>query len=345
MLEATKRYLKEQASQDDDDNVSIYSADEALCEMLGLVSINSFPVEDELPVVVPPAEHARDLMVSDKAIQAVVQKHSLHEIYQRDSVVVFPPELSVPAVLMRRWTDELVWGQNSLVHRTYETIGQNRTLTRLENFVDHHDEWRELCHDYLRRCVSAVLGCPHVLYKEKLNIKPASGNGFAPHLDAPSLRIAMGKDEKGPQNFVTVMVAIDDHTVTNGCLRVCKGPWTQETAVTVVEPEQNGNPDAGGRAGAIPLEIANNLDYEDVVCKGGTIAAFGGFVPHRSAVNQSVFARRGVFLTYNPASEGDFHTQYYEKMDRLRRGWRRRVGLLTADEKSELDALATVPEI
>jgi hypothetical protein len=77
--------------------------------------------------------------------------------------------------------------------------------------------------------------------------------------------------------------------------------------------------------------------------------AFNGWVPHRSAANSSSFPRRAVFLTYNPASEGDYHERYYQRMEELINGWRDRVGLsgrrqLTADEQFELDALATVPK-
>lgn len=137
-------------------------------------------------------------------------------------------------------------------------------------------------------------------------------------------------------------------TEQNGCLRVCKGPWNEENHVPVVEPEKDGNPDAGGRAGAIEDPIAEKLTFDDIVCKGGSIVAFNGWAPHRSASNKTPFSRRAVFLTYNPASEGDFHERYYAKMDELRNTWRQSVGLFNRqqkleDEKLEADALATVP--
>lgn len=178
------------------------------------------------------------------------------------------------------------------------------------------------------------------------------GSGFAPHLDTPSLRVALG--EKGPQTFVTVMVAIDDMNVKNGCLRIAKGAWSSsENCCPVVQPEANGNPDGDGRAGAIPPEVADNLHFEDLVCPGGTIVAFNGYAPHRSSANRSHFSRRAVFLTYNPASEGDFHDTYYDRMEQLRNDWRTSIGLsggggggqrqISADEQNDLDALATVP--
>ena len=209
---------------------------------------------------------------------------------------------------------------------------------------------QQLCHTYLPQLLFVLFGSnqPQVLYKEKLNLKPPGGSGFAPHLDTPSLRIALGKE--GPQDFITVMVAIDDMTIENGCLRICPGNWSEDNHVKVIEPEQDGNPDAGGRAGAIPLEIAEPLEFVDIQVKAGTIVAFNGWAPHRSKANASPYQpRRAVFLTYNPQEQGDFHKLYYDTMAAKRQAWRQSVGLCQTQEdldaKAELDALNTIPKI
>jgi hypothetical protein len=295
--------------------------------------------------------------LSDAAIRSLVGP--LRATYLAESFCTFPRECSIPAGHMRRLTDELVWGGkgggegDGKVHadRTYETIRvwkdgtveERRALTRLERFVDAHPGWTELCHGYLRRILSAALGTEMVLYKEKLNLKPPGGTGFAPHLDTPSLKVSFGAD--GPQTFCTVMVAIDDMNAKNGCLRIARGPWSEDNSCDVQQPEEDGNPDAAGRAGAIPPHVAQTLSFEDVECRGGTVVAFNGYAPHRSAPNHSAFSRRAVFLTYNPKEEGDYHQLYYEKMDEIRRGWRARAGLDVGDDKLELSALATIPKI
>jgi ectoine hydroxylase-related dioxygenase (phytanoyl-CoA dioxygenase family) len=220
--------------------------------------------------------------------------------------------------------------------------------TRLENFVSTHSEWKNLCCNRIPNFLSAVLGEEMVLFKEKLNLKPPGGSGFAPHLDTPSLRVALGRD--GPQTFVTVMVAIDDMTSLNGCLRVCKGPWTEHNHCEVVIPDEgNTNPDAEGRRGAIPSTVASEQMYEDIIIKGGTVALFNGWAPHRSVANMSPFPRRAVFLTYNPLQEGEFHDLYYQKMSSLRNEYKNR-SLEKSEsnpcheiEQSELDALASIP--
>lgn len=72
------------------------------------------------------------------------------------------------------------------------------------------------------------------------------------------------------------MKKVDDMTIQNGCLRICKGRWSENNHVDVIQPEENGSPDAGGRAGAIENDVAADLEFDDLVCKGGTIVAFNG---------------------------------------------------------------------
>jgi hypothetical protein len=75
----------------------------------------------------------------------------------------------------------------------------------------------------------------------------------------------------------TIMVVINDMHSRNGCLRICKGrPWLETNCAMVVQPQENGNPDAGGWAGAIPIEEVNRFEFEDLECAGGTVAAFNG---------------------------------------------------------------------
>lgn len=318
------------------------SSDEALCEMLGLKSLDTVIVD-----------HVDDSQIQQPtSLTTIVKLHNLQLIYESESMCLFPKEVSVSPALMRRLTDELIWGGTEVkADRTYETIKvlkatgdieDRRTLTRLENFVNHHEGWRELCHGHLADCISALCGEPMVLFKEKLNLKPRGGSGFAPHLDAPSLRIAL-RDE-GPQIFVTVMVAIDDMTSSNGCLQICKGDWSEANHCEVVQPVEGENPDAAGRAGAIQPEVAQALPFVDVECNGGDILAFNGWAPHRSAANASPFPRRAVFLTYNPKSEGDFHDRYYQRMDEVRNSWRKNLEFGSIPQM-ELDALSTIPRI
>jgi ectoine hydroxylase-related dioxygenase (phytanoyl-CoA dioxygenase family) len=350
-----------------DDESSVNSADEALFEMLGILPSlaigNGVPDEEDDENSMNDKGGAQALSLDrfvqrkdDNWIRKVLANSdniNLRHQYETTSVCVFPEALRIPAIEMRRLADELVWGGHIYPSdKTYETLRiskdgsteERRALTRIENFVNYHSGWNALCNDYLRRLVSLALGQPMVLYKEKLNLKPPGGSGFAPHLDTPSLRVALG--DRGPREFCTVMVAIDNMTTRNGCLRIAKGVWSEDHHVNTIQPKAEGNPDADGRAGAVLPELVDQLQFEDLVCVGGTIVAFNGWAPHRSKTNLSSFARRAVFLTYTLAAEGDFHDAYYQEMEHLRNKWRDKVGLPTQisnDELMELNALSTVP--
>ena len=339
--------------EEEETSESNNSSDEALFEMLGLPSSLGDPA-----VAIAMEEDTRDtprtleylLNLPESDLRHMLQEET--NVYAQDSVCCIAPRLCVEASFMRRITDELSWGKHAS-DKSYERIKvfsrgeiiERRQVTRFENFVrSSHTEWKRLCDDYIGRLVSIICQQPMTLFKEKLNLKPPGGSGFAPHLDTPSLRVALGAE--GPQNFVTVMIAIDNMTVDNGCLQFVKGKWSDGNAVETIQPDLDGNPDGNGRAGAIPTDVAETLPFEPFECQGGTIVLFNGWVPHRSAANKSAFPRRAVFLTYNPLAEGACRDEYYAHMDRLRSEFRLKAGLeRQKDEQAELEALATIPKI
>jgi ectoine hydroxylase-related dioxygenase (phytanoyl-CoA dioxygenase family) len=53
-----------------------------------------------------------------------------------------------------------------------------------------------------------------VLFKEKINFKFSGANGFTPHQDYPAFL------SFGQTYHITMMLAIDDCTIENGCLQI-----------------------------------------------------------------------------------------------------------------------------
>lgn len=213
------------------------------------------------------------------------------------------------------------------------TIEDRKVLTRIENFIHTNQEWKNICK--YNGIISNLVGLicnddddnkddrnnhnPWYLYKEKLNIKPAGTSGFAPHLDNPSLSMIGLCD-----TFITIMIAIDDMTIDNGCLQVCKGNWTNNNKIPCVDNNidsninSNINPDNEGRQGKISKEELNNLIFEDIICESGDIFLFSGWIPHRSGPNKTQLQRRCVFLTFNPNEDGDLREIYYKIMHKKR---------------------------
>ena len=211
------------------------SSDEALCEMLGLLSLDAVTSDQEKTTSVWTVIHhlhmtPMTIMTEEDdtlggegrdhpTIQVKVDSLGLAKSASfrfllcpsQDTESVGPTHSSNYG-----WTG--VVGPNVRADRTYETIRilKKRTaslsrslpkkeddttfilptgtieerliLTRLENFMNHHGDWRDLCHNHIRQyvCVPlAVVGEEMVLHKEKLHLKPPGGSGFAQHLDSP----------------------------------------------------------------------------------------------------------------------------------------------------------------
>eukprot|EP00802_Teleaulax_amphioxeia_P011377 Tamp_11409.p1 GENE.Tamp_11409~~Tamp_11409.p1 ORF type:complete len:153 (+),score=25.41 Tamp_11409:1097-1555(+) len=111
------------------------------------------------------------------------------------------------------------------------------------------------------------------------------------------------------------MVAIDDMTENNGCLRLAcpeaGAPcWSEQHAPDHHKGDTAGDPDAGGRAGGLTA-AADALSWHSLPCDAGSVWLFNGWVPHRSAANLSNMSRKAVFFTYNPRVEGSVRELYY----------------------------------
>jgi hypothetical protein len=224
------------------------------------------------------------------------------------------------------------------VTQAYETTkGGEKRLCRVEGFIPRHVGFAALARERLAPLAAQLFGEECYLFKEKMNIKHAhGGGGYAAHFDGPSAAAA-GLAER----FITAQVAIDDQTVENGALQVVMPrhacPWLngddegggwdghsdeEECAATVMIKPKDGDPDAGGRIGAIDPTVASSLPWQAVPCKAGSVLLFHGLFPHRSAANMSGSQRRTGYFLFNAASDGgDCHEDYKMVMAETRRAF------------------------
>ena len=180
-----------------------------------------------------------------------------------------------------------------LVH--WERIpGGERTLTRVENFCHFHHQWNTIARTVVGDIVSQAFGEQSILFKDKINFKMPGGAGFLCHQDAT----AFGTDELASAH-ISALVAIDPSTAENGCLQVAGGRHKEG-----IFANTNGVTDP---------EVERSMHFTDVTTEPGDIVIFDSRLPHRSETNESNVPRRSAFLTYNKASEGDFHAAYYRK--------------------------------
>ncbi len=165
-------------------------------------------------------------------------------------------------------------------------------LSRIEYFRRFHAGLRALLETgLLRAALTQLLGEPPLLFKEKINLKPPGGSGFEPHQDAQA-----GWDAYCALHL-TAVVAIDAATPASGCLELAPGA------------HRRGLLGARWRPLAGP-ELAG-LDFRPEPCEPGDALFFGSYVPHRSAPNRTDRSRRILYLTYNPASQGDHYERYF----------------------------------
>lgn len=194
---------------------------------------------------------------------------------------------------LQRWVDDIEsWPVGAgpwLQHDEMTEFGPRRA--RSENFTPYHDGLGRLATEgALLRMASELLGEPAILFKEKLNYKHPGGAGYAPHQDIvayPEL-----------SRCITCLVAVDDAAEDSGCLEFAPG-WHQERL-------------AQGDDGCIVATLADNLFWQLLPIRAGSLIWFHGLIPHRSGDNRSQQSRRGLYLTYNALAEGDLRSRYYE---------------------------------
>jgi hypothetical protein len=175
-----------------------------------------------------------------------------------------------------------------LHHRERTDLGP--ALARTENFLTVSPILdAALRHGAVAEVAGELLGEPALLYKEKINYKLVGGAGFAPHQDQPAYPFV--------SSVISVMIAVDDATVDNGCLEVVSGRHHE-----LLEQDNRG---------CIAAEVVSMLDFQPAPLRAGQTLFFHSLTPHRSFANTSNANRRALFPTYNGISEGELHDAYY----------------------------------
>ena len=124
-----------------------------------------------------------------------------------------------------------------------------------------------------------------LLFKDKINYKLPSGNGFAAHLDAPAY------DHIGQIEHLAANLAVNAATPENGCLEVV--PGSHRMAVALAE---------GGR---ISDEWERQAEWVAVPLAVGDMLLFGSHLAHRSGPNATGASRSTIYATYHGKADGE----------------------------------------
>lgn len=215
--------------------------------------------------------------------------------WRRDGVIVLRDALTQAEADERsRWMEAMIdWPTSPGQWMRYDEPGADGPqLCRIENVLPYHDGLRGwLEQGDVPALLHALAGEPCVLFKEKVNVKLPGGKGFAPHQDAPAFA------GFGQRWHITMLWSMDPTTTENGCVE-----FVHDAGAEVLLP--------CAADGTVDRDVVGQLRWEPVPVGPRDLCFFHSYVPHRSGDNVSTGARRGLYVTWNRASDGDRRDAY-----------------------------------
>jgi len=220
------------------------------------------------------------------------------EAFHRDGFVHAPGFFG--AEEMRRtakWTKEITaWPEEPGRHMVYYedslTEPGTRVIQRIEDMTPFHEGFRVLfSRGRMEAAVTALLGEPATLFKDKINFKMPGGDGFKAHQDAQAGWNVYAK------YYITALISIDAATEENGCLEMAAG-WHRKGLV-------------GDEWTPLGAGETADMRFEPYPTASGDAVFFDSYAPHRSGPNLTNAPRRVLYVTYNRASEGDHRARYF----------------------------------
>lgn len=216
--------------------------------------------------------------------------------WKRDHLLVLPGAISGPALAdLEAWTADLQARPETPGKwmKYFERGTEARQLCRVEDFVPYHDGLAALlCGPPLMDRLAQLMGEPACLFKEKINYKLPGGSGFTAHQDAPAF------DAFGHRYHITVLIAVDAQNRENGGLE-----FSDALDEGTLLPQRADR--------SVAAEVEAGLPWSPLDLPAGSVAFFDSYIPHRSGPNRTAGARRGLYVTYNRASEGDRRADYF----------------------------------
>jgi ectoine hydroxylase-related dioxygenase (phytanoyl-CoA dioxygenase family) len=236
------------------------------------------------------------------------------EAHYREHGFVLVPALLPPEVVatLERWIGEIaVMTNRAGLFCYYEANGFD--LRQIENACAVRPDLEAFAAGgRLLQAASQLLGEPARLFKDKINFKPAGGAGYEAHRDgrfwwtSPDGTRLPGWDVYA-RDFISVLISVDACTPANGCLELAAG--------------RHRRADIGDDYGPLTEHEAATMTFEPCPTVPGDVIFFNALAPHRSGPNLTLRPRRALYLTYNPALDGDQRARYFEdKQQSLARG-------------------------
>ena len=185
---------------------------------------------------------------------------------------------------------------------------RNQNERRIERLYDKGYNLSRVNRKILK-ILELIYGFEWKIFKDKFNSKPPGGEGFYSHFDGVFIFTDKDGEERNgwytyANQFVSVLVAIDDFTPDNGPIEL--SPEVKGTFQEILEfTKKDGTPN-------LTESYENQCIFENFFPKIGDIIIFNANCPHRSDINHSKSPRRTLYYSYNPSSQGDHYKKYFE---------------------------------
>lgn len=232
------------------------------------------------------------------------------QAYERDGYLIlrdFVPEAWITRLtadaerLLRRL--DIIRSRNLRCRWQWNVMKQQIVFDALDPVVDISEVCCALSEDELIvGLLRSIYGEEPRLFRDKLIFKQPGSQGYELHQDyVPGTEF--------PASYVTVVVAIDEANLENGCVEVLRGYHHGSYLADDLET----NP-------AIPEGVVDVSKVVALQLEPGDVAVFPARTPHRSGPNRSQGWRRLLYLSYNAASDGGSRRSrhYAEYHQRLR---------------------------
>lgn len=189
--------------------------------------------------------------------------------------------------------------QDASYIKYHEKRNNRRLLWRIGNCLGTHPELQKVFSEKgIADLVSYLCGEKVSIFKDKIHFKYPGSSGFPPHQDGPAYK-------KFGTYFVTIMLALEDCDVENGCLYI-DSHWAGKREFLPLDK-------SGSIAGAVADEIA----WVPLECDAGDVLIFDSYIPHYSRENNSAKSRKTFFITYGLESEECSYDEYHQRLHRM----------------------------
>jgi 2-aminoethylphosphonate dioxygenase len=178
---------------------------------------------------------------------------------------------------------------------------------RLEYFVFKHEAFQQV-NEKIKSFLLNVTSKEQSLFKDKVNFKPPSGEGFFAHYDGIfEWSHKDGIIKHGWYEYATTfnnaLITLDDFTTENGTLELADSRYDNFKKL-LADTEGDGSP-------FLRVEIVQELDFTPIIVPKGSLIIFKHTCAHQSSPNRSLYERGSLYLTYTNLEEGEFYEQYF----------------------------------